>query len=79
MNALERAIKHVGGVTRMAEKLGLGQSVVSNWKLRGKPDGRVPAKHCIAVEEATSGKISRHELRPDVFGAKPSRSKAKVA
>ncbi len=79
MNALDKAIKHVGGVTRLAEKLGMRQSAVSNWRLRGKPKGRVPAEHCRAVEAATDGAVTVHDLRPDVFGAKPPRSTAKVA
>jgi len=30
--------------------------------------GRIPAEHCIAVEKATKRKITRFDLRPDVFG-----------
>lgn len=64
MEALTRAIESAGGVSKLASSIGANQNVVSNWKKRGK----VPAQQCIAVESATG--ISRHELRPDVFGDK---------
>ncbi|WP_082823554.1 MULTISPECIES: helix-turn-helix domain-containing protein [unclassified Rhodanobacter] len=67
MNALDKAIDHAGGVTALAEKLGVRQSVVSNWRTRGASP-RVPAARCIAIEQATGGAVTRHDLRPDVFG-----------
>jgi DNA-binding transcriptional regulator YdaS (Cro superfamily) len=79
MNALDKAIEVAGGVTRLAEALGVRQSVVSNWRMRGKPKGRVPADRCLAIEQATNAAVTRNDLRPDVFGAKPSRKTAKVA
>lgn len=75
MDALSKAIELADGVTRMAEKLGLRQSVVSNWKRRGQ----VPAERCLAIEQVTGGEVTRYELRPDVFGTKPSKAKAKAA
>jgi DNA-binding transcriptional regulator YdaS (Cro superfamily) len=65
MNALDKAIKVAGGVTALASRLGTYQSKVSNWKSRKG----VPAKWCIAIEQATGGKVTRNDLRPDVFGA----------
>lgn len=62
MNALDKAVKAAGGVTSLAESLGVGQSVVSNWRKRK----RVPPGHVIRIEEVTG--ISRHELCPAVFG-----------
>lgn len=67
MNPLDKAIEHAGGVTALAEKLGVRQSVVSNWRTRGTSP-RVPAERCIAIEQATDGAVTRQELRPDVFG-----------
>lgn len=67
MNPLDKAIEHAGGVTALAEKLGVRQSVVSNWRTRGASP-RVPAERCIAIEHATGGAVTRQELRPDVFG-----------
>lgn len=64
MNALDRAINKAGGVTALARAINQRQPTVSNWRKRG----RVPASHCIAVESACGGYVTRHDLRPDVFG-----------
>lgn len=48
-----------GAQVRLAALLKLQPSTVSQWK-------GVPAEHVLAVEEFTG--ISRHVLRPDVFG-----------
>lgn len=61
MESLNRAIDLVGGVGALAKRIGVGQSNVSNWKMRAS----VPAEHCAAIEQATEGKVSRKELRPD--------------
>lgn len=56
-------IAKLGGPTKAATALGISNpSVVLNWKSRNS----IPAHHVIAVERLTG--ISRHELRPDVFG-----------
>lgn len=62
MNALERAIEKVGGVSALATAIGVAQSAPSMWKKRGN----VPAEHCPAIERATSGDVRCEDLRPDV-------------
>ena len=62
--ALDRAINHVGGVSALARLLGTNQSTVSNWRARGV----IPAERCAAIEEATEGKVTRADLRPDLWG-----------
>ena len=58
-------IEQLGGATKAADTLGVsGPNVVLNWRKRGS----IPADKVIAVETATG--ISRHDLRPDVFGPK---------
>lgn len=64
MDALSKAIETMGGVGKLAATLGVRQNVVSNWRLRGQP----PAERCLAIEQATGGVVTRHDLRPDVFG-----------
>ena len=64
MNGLDRAIETLGGVGKLADAIGLRQNVVSNWRQRA----RVPANQCLAIETATGGAVTRHDLRPDVFG-----------
>lgn len=75
MKPLDKAIEHAGGVTALADKLGVRQSVVSNWKTRGD-DPKVPADRCIAIEQATEGVVTRYDLRPDVFGVAPAKTEA---
>ena len=60
MKALDIAIERAGGVGRLAVAIGVGQSVISNWRARGtKPD----PVHCVAIERFTA--VSRQDLRPD--------------
>lgn len=64
MNAIERAIEIAGGPSALASLLETSPNVVGNWRLRKQ----VPADRCIAIESATEGRVTRHDLRPDVFG-----------
>ena len=64
MDALSKAIEFIGGVTKLAAAIGVGQNVVSNWKSRGQ----VPADKCLAIERATGGMVTKEQLRPDIFG-----------
>ena len=66
MRPIDLAIEAAGGPSVLATKLGLkGPNVVSNWRARGK----VPPEHILALERLSG--ISRHALRPDVFGPVP--------
>lgn len=72
--ALQRAIDHAGDVRSLAATLGLLPQHINNWKSRG-----VPAPWCLPLEEASEGKASRHDLRPDIFGPAPKALKRKAA
>ena len=64
-------IELMGGPSKAAEKLGISNpSVVMNWRLRDS----IPADRVLAIESLTG--ISRHKLRPDVFGAEKERHTA---
>lgn len=65
MNPIDQAIQQAGGVSRLASILGVTPQAVSNWRSRES----VPAEQVLAIETATG--ISRHDLRPDVFGVAP--------
>ena len=65
MDSLIKAIKHFGGQTRLAEKLGVKQPVVGNWLLRQS----VPPAHALRIEELTRKKVKARDLCPRVFGA----------
>lgn len=66
MKPLDRAISICGSQAELSKRLGLFPQYVNNWRRRG-----VPAERCIAIEEATGGKVTRYDLRPDVFGQSP--------
>lgn len=57
---IELACDAAGGATKLADLIGVSVQVVSNWKERG-----IPIERCVAVENATGGKVTRRELRPD--------------
>lgn len=61
---VERAIEALGGPSKASRALNIeNPSVVLNWRKRGK----VPADRVLEIERLTD--VSRHELRPDIFGA----------
>lgn len=51
----------------MGRLLGVKQPSVWKWLRRGKA---LPAEHVLTVERETG--ISRHDLRPDVYGPAPA-------
>ena len=59
-DALSRAIDIAGGVRALARTLGISPQAISQWS-------RVPAERVLAIERATSGAITRMELRPDLY------------
>ena len=60
--ALDRAVQHCGGVTKLAVALDLGQSVVSNWRAR---ESVIDAIYCTAIDELPNSPVRRWDLRPD--------------
>lgn len=63
MSPVEQVIEVLGGASKAARALGISNpSVVLNWKTRGQ----VPAERVLDVERISG--ISRHQLRPDIFG-----------
>lgn len=66
IEALEEAIRRCGGSqTELARRIGKTQGHVSTWLGRGK----CAADAVLKIEAATG--VSRHRLRPDVFGFEP--------
>jgi DNA-binding transcriptional regulator YdaS (Cro superfamily) len=55
----------VGGVTELCRLIHASRSEVYNWR-------RIPAKRVIKIEELTKGDLTRHEMRPDIYGPRPS-------
>lgn len=46
----------------------ISQQIVSYWS---KSASGLPSTYCIDVEEMLKFQVTKHELRPDVFGDKP--------
>jgi len=68
---VDKAIDALGGLTKTAAALGIDNpSVIANWRNRGQ----VPYARVLDVERVTG--ISRHELRPDIFGPSPKPERA---
>lgn len=68
MDTIVSTIKDTVGVAKLARALGnITPQAISQWK-------RVPPERVIEVERATG--ISRHVLRPDIFGPEPKKGRA---
>lgn len=64
MDPITTAIQGLkGGQAAMARLLGVKPQAVNQWARGRRP---IPARHVLAIEAATG--VSRHVLRPDVFG-----------
>ena len=59
---LTQVIALVGSHTTLAKTIGVSRQSISAWLRRG-----VPARHVIALERATGGKVTRYDLRPDLY------------
>lgn len=70
---LHRAVELVGSQQKLAEKIGLSQQGISY--LMHAAD-KVSAEIAIEVDKATDGAVSRHDLRPDIFGPKSTEAAA---
>lgn len=62
--ALRHAVKIVGSQAALAREIKVSQPRL--WAWLNKVD-RIPAEFCAAIETATGGKITRKQLRPDIF------------
>lgn len=61
MNAIQQAINHMGGVGKLADAIGVGQSAISNLAMRG---GMPSPANCVAIEQVTNRTVTRKDLRP---------------
>ncbi|HET7592549.1 MAG TPA: helix-turn-helix domain-containing protein [Rhodanobacteraceae bacterium] len=70
---IKRAAEKLGSHRGLATAAGVTAGMVSQWVNGVRP---VAAHHCIRIEQATQGAVTRYELRPDVFGEAPPAAKA---
>jgi DNA-binding transcriptional regulator YdaS (Cro superfamily) len=66
--ALRRAVDCLGGQSQLARAIGgvVRQQHVWWWLNRS---GKTPAEHVLAIQRATQGRVTAHELRPDLYPA----------
>ena len=65
---MERAIEIVGGLTKLADSLGVSPQVIVNWRKRGIPSDRVLAIEAATVDKLTGRpRVLRNDLRPDLY------------
>jgi len=67
IGALKTAIAQLGSQVAVARITGVTPQAVSEIVRRGR---RVPAEWCLAIEQATGGAVSSHDLRPDLYPPK---------
>ncbi|MDN7803135.1 transcriptional regulator [Burkholderia gladioli] len=60
--AIRRASEIVGGKSALARLLGVKPPTVQQWSNGARP---VAVDRCVAIERATSGAVTRRDLRPD--------------
>jgi DNA-binding transcriptional regulator YdaS (Cro superfamily) len=62
-SAIVRACKVLGGQKALADALQVTSQAVHLWVKKDK----VPSDRVLAIEAATRGAVTRHELRPDLY------------
>jgi len=70
---IERAIGHYGSQAKLAEAMGCSQQLVSQLL---KEEIGITAETAMKIDAATNGSVSKHDLRPDVFGPVPREASA---
>lgn len=72
-SALAEAVRKVGSQSAFGRLIKKRQSTVREWLMAD----RLPGEYVLAIEAATG--VSKHRLRPDVYGAEPKVSDAEAA
>jgi DNA-binding transcriptional regulator YdaS (Cro superfamily) len=69
--ALKKAVEIIGGTMAVSRAFGIKPPSVSRWLAKGY----APVERCLKLEKLTRGAVTRYDLRPDIFGAKPGRKR----
>jgi DNA-binding transcriptional regulator YdaS (Cro superfamily) len=75
---LQKAVEIAGGQAPLARKIKAlveGSNVLQQHVWHWLQCGKVPPQYAKAIETATGGEVTRHDLRPDIFD-QPSPSAA---
>lgn len=57
---VRKACDEAGGVNALAAALGIKRQAFYQWP-------RVPPERVLPIEHATNGKVTRHQMRPDLY------------
>jgi DNA-binding transcriptional regulator YdaS (Cro superfamily) len=68
---IEQAVEIAGSQANLARLIGRTSAYV--WKMLRTQN--IPLEQCLPIEIATGGKVTRAQLRPDVFGESVTRKK----
>ena len=70
---VKRAVEICGSQSELARRIGgrVRQGHIWKWINYTRV---IPAERAIQIERATEGRVSRYELRPDVFGPPPTKT-----
>jgi DNA-binding transcriptional regulator YdaS (Cro superfamily) len=63
-SAIQKAVEVLGGRRELCAASGISEQAVSFWLAGSR---QISAEYAIRVEEATGGRVTRSELRPDLF------------
>lgn len=61
---LREYVKPRGRAAKLARDMEVSQVIVSQWATGQRP---IPPERCAQIELATSGMVTRKELRPEIF------------
>lgn len=70
LDAFKKAIEILKGQNKAAKVIGRSQPTLSRMLSRGK---LAHPEDCQLIEKATNGRVTRYQLRPDIFGKAPRR------
>lgn len=62
---IQLAIDHFGSKADFARAIQEKPMTIQQWVRRNQ----IPLKHVVKIERATGGKVTKEQLRPDVFAA----------
>ena len=66
-NAIDKAIRLAGSKSALARVVGISPQALG----KQLSAGGLRPKHCLAIEKAFPGDISRYDLNPEHFGSAP--------
>jgi len=61
---VQKAIDLAGSQTALGQLVGVKQQTVYCWLTKF---GHIPVKHVLRLEKLFKGRLTRHEMRPDIY------------